>query len=47
MPVGILLLTAWRAIHWWPARPGETLLVAGGAGAIGHYAGLPLKLCGA
>ena len=37
--LGIPLLTAWRAVHWRPiGRPGETLLVAGGAGAVGHYA---------
>src|SRR5579859_528118 len=36
--LGIPFLTAWRAVHWRPARAGETLLVAGGAGAVGHYA---------
>jgi NADPH2:quinone reductase len=36
--LGIPLLTAWRAIHWRPGRAGETLLVAGGAGAVGQYA---------
>jgi len=36
--LGIPLLTAWRAVHWRPARPGETMLVAGGAGSVGHYA---------
>jgi NADPH:quinone reductase len=36
--LGIPLLTAWRAVHWRPAQPGETMLVAGGAGAVGHYA---------
>jgi NADPH2:quinone reductase len=36
--LGIPLLTALRAVHWRPARPGETLLVAGAAGAVGHYA---------
>jgi NADPH2:quinone reductase len=35
--LGIPLLTAWRAVHWRPARPGETMLVAGGAGSVGHY----------
>ncbi len=35
--LGIPLLTAWRAVHWRPARPGETVLVAGGAGSVGHY----------
>jgi NADPH2:quinone reductase len=36
--LGIPLLTAWRAVHWRPAQPGETMLVAGGAGSVGHYA---------
>ncbi|HWT96105.1 MAG TPA: NADPH:quinone reductase [Terriglobales bacterium] len=40
--LGIPLLTAWRAVHWRPIRPtetmGETMLVAGGAGSVGHYA---------
>lgn len=37
--LGIPLLTAWRAVHWRPrARDGETLLVTGGAGAVGQYA---------
>lgn len=36
--LGIPFLTAWRAVHWRPVRAGETLLVAGGAGAVGHYA---------
>jgi NADPH2:quinone reductase len=36
--LGIPLLTALRAVHWRHARPGETMLVAGAAGAVGHYA---------
>jgi NADPH2:quinone reductase len=36
--LGIPFLTAWRAVNWRPARVGETMLVAGGAGAVGHYA---------
>jgi NADPH2:quinone reductase len=36
--LGIPLLTAWRAVHWRPVRAGETMLVAGGAGSVGHYA---------
>jgi NADPH2:quinone reductase len=36
--LGIPLLTAWRAVHWRPHQAGETMLVAGGAGSVGHYA---------
>lgn len=37
--LGIPLLTAIRAVHWKPmSAQGETMLVAGGAGAVGHYA---------
>jgi NADPH:quinone reductase len=36
--LGIPLLTAWRAVHWRPVGPGETMLIAGGAGSVGHYA---------
>lgn len=36
--LGIPLLTALRAVHWRSARPGETVLIAGAAGAVGHYA---------
>ena len=36
--LGIPLLTAWRAVNWRPiARKSETMLVAGGAGAVGYY----------
>jgi NADPH2:quinone reductase len=35
--LGIPLLTAWRAVNWRPGRLGETMLVAGGAGSVGHY----------
>jgi NADPH2:quinone reductase len=36
--LGIPALTAWRAIELAEAAPGKTLLVAGGAGAVAHYA---------
>src|SRR5690348_15971075 len=36
--LGIPFLTAWRAVHRRPVRVGDSLLVAGGAGAVGHYA---------
>ncbi len=36
--LGIPALTAWQAIRLAGAEPGRTLLVAGGAGAVGHYA---------
>ena len=37
--LGIPLLTAIRAVHWRPlSSPGESMLIAGGAGAVGHYA---------
>lgn len=37
--LGIPLITACRAVHWRPrARDGETMLVTGGAGAVGQYA---------
>lgn len=35
--LGIPWLTAWRAVHYWPASPG-VILVTGGAGAVGFYA---------
>lgn len=35
---GIPALTAWQAVRLAGAEPGRTLLVAGGAGAVGHYA---------
>jgi NADPH:quinone reductase len=37
--LGVTWLTAWRAVHYRERRPDEkTMLVAGGAGAVGHYA---------
>ncbi|WP_158743762.1 NADPH:quinone reductase [Acidisphaera sp. L21] len=36
--LGIPALTAWQAVRLAGAEPGRTLLVAGGAGAVGHYA---------
>jgi NADPH:quinone reductase len=37
--IGIPLLTAIRAVHWKPISVrGETMLIAGGAGAVGNYA---------
>ena len=36
--LGIPALTAWHAVRQAAAEPGRTLLVAGGAGAVGHYA---------
>ncbi|MGB9366297.1 MAG: NADPH:quinone reductase [Xanthobacteraceae bacterium] len=36
--LGIPALTAWHAIDIAGARGGETLLIAGGAGAVAHYA---------
>ena len=36
--LGIPALTAWQAVRLAHIEPGRTLLVAGGAGAVGHYA---------
>ena len=36
--LGIPALTAWQAVRLAGAEPGRVLLVAGGAGAVGHYA---------
>ncbi len=36
--LGIPALTAWQAVRLAGAEPGRTLLVAGGAGSVGHYA---------
>jgi NADPH2:quinone reductase len=36
--LGIPALTAWHAVELAGAAPGRTLLVAGGAGAVAHYA---------
>ncbi|MGE4013099.1 MAG: NADPH:quinone reductase [Alphaproteobacteria bacterium] len=36
--LGIPALTAWHAIWLAGAAPGQTILIPGGAGAVGHYA---------
>jgi NADPH2:quinone reductase len=36
--LGVPWLTAWRAVHYRPPIAGETILIAGGAGAVGLYA---------
>ena len=36
--LGVPWLTAWRAVHYQPPIAGETVLIAGGAGAVGLYA---------
>jgi NADPH2:quinone reductase len=36
--LGIPALTAWHAVRLAGAEPGRSVLVAGGAGAVGHYA---------
>lgn len=36
--LGVPWLTAWRAVHYQPPVAGETMLIAGGAGAVGLYA---------
>ncbi len=36
--LGIPAMTAWQAVRMAGAEPGRTVLVAGGAGAVGHYA---------
>lgn len=45
--LGIPALTAWRAVHAGTPVAGQTLLVAGGAGAVGHYAIQMAKRAGA
>lgn len=45
--LGIPVLTAWRAATLIGAPAGRTLLVAGGAGSVGHYATQIAKLKGA
>jgi len=45
--LGIPALTAWQALDLAAAGPGQTLLVAGGAGAVAHYAIQMAKLKGA
>lgn len=45
--LGIPALTAWQALDLAAAGPGQTLLIAGGAGAVAHYAIQMAKLKGA
>lgn len=45
--LGIPALTAWHAIHCGGGVAGRSVLVAGGAGAVGHYAIQFAKLAGA
>lgn len=45
--LGIPALTAWRAVQTNGGVAGQTVLVAGGAGAVGHYAVQMAKLLGA
>ena len=45
--LGIPAMTAWQAVRLAGAEPGRTLLVMGGAGAVGHYAVQVAKARGA
>lgn len=45
--LGIPALTAWHAVHVDGGVKGKTVLVAGGAGAVGHYAIQIARLAGA
>lgn len=45
--LGIPALTAWHAVHMRGGIAGKRVLVAGGAGAVGHYAIQMAKLAGA
>jgi NADPH2:quinone reductase len=45
--LGIPALTAWRAVQTDGSVAGQSVLVAGGAGAVGHYAVQMAKLLGA
>jgi NADPH:quinone reductase len=45
--LGIPALTAIQAIRLAQIRPGTTILIAGGAGSVAHYAIQLAKLCGA
>jgi NADPH2:quinone reductase len=45
--LGIPALTAYHAVHCNGGVAGKTVLVAGGAGAVGHYAAQLAKLAGA
>ncbi len=45
--LGIPALTAWHAVHCNGGVRGKTVLVAGGAGGVGHYAVQFAKLAGA
>lgn len=44
---GIPALTAWQAVHMDGGVAGKTVLVAGGAGSVGHYAVQFARLAGA
>ena len=45
--LGIPALTAWHAVHTHGSVEGKRVLVAGGAGAVGHYAIQMARLAGA
>jgi len=45
--IGIPLMTAWHAVHGYGSVDGKTVLVTGGAGAVGFYATQLAKLAGA
>jgi len=45
--LGIPALTAWHAVHMHGGVEGKRVLVAGGAGAVGHYAIQMARLAGA
>ena len=45
--IGIPLMTAWHAVHGYGSIDGRTVLVTGGAGAVGFYAVQLARLAGA
>jgi len=45
--IGIPLMTAWHAVHGYSSVEGKTVLVTGGAGAVGFYAVQLARLAGA
>ena len=45
--IGIPLMTAWHAVHGYGSVDGKTVLVTGGAGAVGFYAIQLARLAGA
>jgi NADPH2:quinone reductase len=45
--IGIPLMTAWHAVHGYGSIEGKTVLVTGGAGAVGFYAVHLARLAGA